>query len=259
MEGTGTARGVPERAPEARGRTQSDHVDDGVYLLTPLAAGDIDAVARLHVASFGDSFLATLGVAVLRHYYRTFLDYPEACSFVCRHRPSGTVVGFVCGTESHRRHYRTFLWRRLLPALPALAGRALGDGRMALGLLRRAGPVARIVARRRPAADAEGPRMPLPQVHLMSMAVHPDQRRNGVGELLVRAFTAEMARRGVRRIVLGVREENGPARRLYERLGWRPLHAERALDGSLSWLYLREVAEPKRTVGHDASCEASRP
>jgi ribosomal protein S18 acetylase RimI-like enzyme len=198
-----------------------------------LRGDQVKAVARIHVR--GDrSFLASLGAEVLAHYYRTFLDYPQACALVARQVPSGTVVGFVVGTEDLRRHYRTFLLRRLLPMLPSLLVRALTDRRVALGLLRRAGRVAGIAGRR---SRGDTRAAPMPAAHLMMVVVLPPHRGRGIGEILVRAFTAEMTRRGVPRLVLGVRDDNHTARRLYERLGWRPAVRE-AGD---SWLYLLDL------------------
>ena len=196
------------------------------------------AVARLHVLGYA-GFLASLGAPALSQFYRTYLDYRQGCGLVVRTRPRGEVVGFVAGTEDLRLHYRTFLLRRLAPMLPALAARAVTRPSLALGLLRRAWQLTGVVGRR-PRPHGAGS-IPLPPAHLMMMVVHPRHRGRGVGEALVRGFTVEMARRRVPRLVLGVRDDNYAARRLYERLGWQPTVMERALDGSVSWLYLRDT------------------
>jgi L-amino acid N-acyltransferase YncA len=51
--------------------------------------------------------------------------------------------------------------------------------------------------------------------------VHPDARGSGASAALMRAAIASAAAKGARRIVLWVNAENAPARRLYERLGFR--------------------------------------
>ena len=230
-----------------------------LYTVTPLREADIGAVARLHITGFGESFfLVTLGEAALRAYYRTFLDYPAACGFVCRERASGAVVGFVCGTEDLRHHYRIFLRRRLLPALPALAVRALTRPSVALGLLRRGRQVARTVLHRRATNAAAPLPAPLPPTHLLSMAVDPGHRGHGIGTMLAQAFLDEMARRNVSRVVLGVRDENHAARRLYERLGWRPTHVSRSVDGTVSWLYVRDRDEVEAAVARAPAPESHR-
>lgn len=53
------------------------------------------------------------------------------------------------------------------------------------------------------------------------MGVVPDRRRAGVGERLLRALLDRARARGLRQVTLEVLEQNDPARRLYERLGFR--------------------------------------
>ena len=69
----------------------------------------------------------------------------------------------------------------------------------------------------------------------VSIGVKPNARGQGVGEKLMRALIGEAARRGLG-LNLSVRSEN-PARRLYERLGFRDIPgsavANRAGDMSI--------------------------
>ena len=55
------------------------------------------------------------------------------------------------------------------------------------------------------------------------MGVAADRRREGIGEALLRALLAAARERGLSRVRLEVLEGNEPARRLYERLGFRHL------------------------------------
>jgi ribosomal protein S18 acetylase RimI-like enzyme len=64
-----------------------------------------------------------------------------------------------------------------------------------------------------PHGDEETPKV--------SIGVKPDARGEGIGEKLMRAVIGEAARRGLG-LNLSVRSEN-PARRLYERLGFRDI------------------------------------
>ena len=66
---------------------------------------------------------------------------------------------------------------------------------------------------RAPYGDEETPKV--------SIGVKPNARGQGVGEKLMRALIGEAARRGLG-LCLSVRSEN-PARRLYERLGFRDI------------------------------------
>jgi len=62
----------------------------------------------------------------------------------------------------------------------------------------------------------------------VSIGVKPDARGQGVGEKLMRALIAEATRRKVG-LCLSVRSEN-PARRLYERLGFREIRGSAAMN-----------------------------
>ena len=55
---------------------------------------------------------------------------------------------------------------------------------------------------------------------MMNIAVHPDFRRRGIGEALVKALETELRARGSRCLTLEVRASNAPAIALYEKLGF---------------------------------------
>jgi len=56
--------------------------------------------------------------------------------------------------------------------------------------------------------------------HVTNVAVHPDYRRQGLGERMMRELIARAAARGARRMTLEVRASNVPAQRLYQKLGF---------------------------------------
>ncbi len=59
------------------------------------------------------------------------------------------------------------------------------------------------------------------ELHLMNLAVHPDRRRQGIGEELARWVLGMGQGKGCRIAMLEVRESNRPARQLYEKLGFK--------------------------------------
>ena len=77
----------------------------------------------------------------------------------------------------------------------------------------------------------------------MSIGVKPHARGQGVGEKLMRALIGEAARRGLG-LCLSVRSDN-PARRLYERLGFRdiPGSAVTTRAGGMSIGMARDITE----------------
>ena len=59
------------------------------------------------------------------------------------------------------------------------------------------------------------------EVHLLNLAVHPEHRRLGIGEALLRFAMARGAAQGATKAILEVRGSNTAAHRLYERCGFR--------------------------------------
>ena len=59
--------------------------------------------------------------------------------------------------------------------------------------------------------------------HIITFAVHPDWRRQRIGERLLIAFLDLALERGAHEATLEVRLSNLPARRLYEKYGFRPV------------------------------------
>lgn len=55
---------------------------------------------------------------------------------------------------------------------------------------------------------------------LHAIYLHPDARGGGVGAALVGAAVAYVERQGATRVTLWVNDQNAPARRMYERLGF---------------------------------------
>ncbi|MBQ2785646.1 MAG: ribosomal protein S18-alanine N-acetyltransferase [Oscillospiraceae bacterium] len=58
------------------------------------------------------------------------------------------------------------------------------------------------------------------ETDMMNVAVHPDWRRRGIGEILVEQLIVELKRRCSSSLSLEVRSSNAPAIALYEKLGF---------------------------------------
>src|SRR5664280_74287 len=61
------------------------------------------------------------------------------------------------------------------------------------------------------------------EAHVTTFAVHPQYRRRRIGERLLIALLDLALARGAREATLEVRLSNLPARRLYEKYGFRPV------------------------------------
>ncbi len=60
----------------------------------------------------------------------------------------------------------------------------------------------------------------LDESDMMNVAVHPDHRRQGIAEALVRRLAASLKEKGSASLALEVRVSNAPAVALYEKLGF---------------------------------------
>ena len=65
------------------------------------------------------------------------------------------------------------------------------------------------------------------EAHITTIGVHPEFRRQGIGDRLFAALLEEAVARGVRRASLEVRESNGGAQSLYARYGFVPIARRR--------------------------------
>lgn len=82
-------------------------------------------------------------------------------------------------------------------------------------------------------------RLILDEAEILSIGVHPDHRRHGVGRLLLAASIARAEALDARWMFLEVAEDNGPARALYgalefEQTGWRAGYYPRGEGRSIS-------------------------
>ncbi|MEW6641028.1 MAG: ribosomal protein S18-alanine N-acetyltransferase [Pseudomonadota bacterium] len=64
-------------------------------------------------------------------------------------------------------------------------------------------------------------RIALDEAEILSIAIAAEQRGKGLSRDLLQTHLGHLAGRGVRKVFLEVEENNQPARRLYERMGFR--------------------------------------
>jgi len=221
----------------------------GSFSVREMRASEIDLVVDVCVAGSTPTFTFRLGPRFLRSQFKAFVGSRQGCALTCWDVEDGQLVGYVCGTQDLARHYRGWLRQNLLN-LPLLAA-VFWNPAMASGLVRRGRRLLGIISLRRKRASARGDPEPADAI-LMQVLVRPDRRHQGIGSILVQAFTDEMARRGMGRIELWVRSENTPARRLYEQLGWTPVRSETDTKGSSRWLYRLELTRRQQGIRAEA-------
>ena len=79
--------------------------------------------------------------------------------------------------------------------------------------------------------------------HIVSIAVHPDYRRIGLGKLLMHKAEKELKKLGCKRVFLEVRVTNYPAIKLYQKLGYIKLKVipRYYQDGEDAYLMLKSL------------------
>lgn len=81
------------------------------------------------------------------------------------------------------------------------------------------------------------------EAHITTIAIHPDWRGKGLGELLLLEVVEKAVQLGANRITLEVRPSNWIARRMYEKYGFEVTGVRRGYyrDGEDAWLMAAKV------------------
>jgi len=154
---------------------------------------------------------ARLFTELMTRYYTDFT--PEA---VWVAEQKGRIVGYLAGCFDEADLRRVMI-RRIIPA--AVAGALARGLLLRRALWRLAAPLPRFLAAERPARNADLSAYP---AHL-HINLTPEARGRALGDRLVAQLCAEAARRGLPGVHATVLAENRPARRFFERLGFREL------------------------------------
>jgi ribosomal protein S18 acetylase RimI-like enzyme len=145
---------------------------------------------------------------------RAYTDFAAGRVWVAEQ--AGRVVGYLAGGLDERRFHRIQAWR----VVPVAVARSLGRG-----LLWR-GDLWRLLADL-PGFLADGRKAESPDEEGYPGHLHvnllPESRGRAVGARLVEQFLAEARGHGLPGVRAVVYEANRPARRFFERLGFRPL------------------------------------
>ncbi len=86
------------------------------------------------------------------------------------------------------------------------------------------------------------------EVHILNIAVHPDFRKIGLGEMLLRDCLGFSSDRGLKLAVLEVRTSNNSAIKLYEKIGFRTLRVRKKYysdTGEDAYVMLYELESEK--------------
>ncbi|MDP8959694.1 MAG: GNAT family N-acetyltransferase [Actinomycetota bacterium] len=163
---------------------------------------DVAVLARLHASSIDTGFLPRLGLPFLKRLYQALVRWEDGVVLVAD--AGAGPVGFVAGVGDIGRFYRHFARRHgLRAALAALPHLVRPDN------LRRAWETFRY----------QGGGVGV-EAELVSMAVAPQLRGQGVGNRLGVDLLRELGQRGNRSVKVVVGAENQAALRAYRKMGF---------------------------------------
>ena len=199
--------------------------------MAPASPADLQQVAELHAAGIDRGFLATLGTRFLRLLYRA-IDESPAGTLAMEVR-DGRVVGFIAGSDGMRPVLRRML--RHPVALAAALLPVLVRPRKLAGILE--------VLRAGGADDAPPGAPPLPRAELLSLAVDPRYRGQGIADALYRTLQARFRERGILAFRIVVGDPLVPAHRFYRRMGARAAARTEVHRGAGSTIYVHDTGD----------------
>jgi ribosomal protein S18 acetylase RimI-like enzyme len=174
--------------------------------LRPMCEKDLPAVVRVHLGSFTDFFLSSLGPVFLRELYAGTITDPSGIAIVAdvKHAIGGFVTGTTAPAGFFKRLLRERWWRFAIACI--------------MPTIRRPWIVLRLMRALNMHTKSRGG---LARGVLLSLAVSPEAQGKGIGRALVKAFLKEAALRGVQRVELTTDATgNTPVNRFYRDLGF---------------------------------------
>jgi ribosomal protein S18 acetylase RimI-like enzyme len=197
-----------------------------IMKVVPLTTEDAIAVASLHRSAIDKGFLSALGRRFTERMYGAILSCPLAFGYGVKDE-RGQILGFIVCAEDVKKTYRfSLLHHGLSMALPLLRCMCRPS------MIRRLWETLRY-----PVNVGQD----MPQGEVLSIAVCPEARSKGVGQVLMEAGLAEFYRRGNDRIKVSVGADNDCANHFYVRCGFR-LAITRLHHGLLMNVYVVQLS-----------------
>jgi ribosomal protein S18 acetylase RimI-like enzyme len=226
---------------------QDVYVTTGGFRVIRADFSHLDAIVKIHLATFKGFFLESLGREFLRELYRGFILEPSGLCLVAIDA-SGALIGFVAGTTQPEGFFRRLLrhrWYAFVSAgISSLFLHPILVGRKFVFALRYRG---------------EKPLDIPPAALLSSIGVLPEGKRRGIGKTLVASFCEEVRKDGIPIVFLTTdRDSNDAVNNFYLGSGFK-LHSS-FLKELNRWtnLYTRSYAEVE--LGSEGiSCSVTGP
>lgn len=212
------------------------------YQIEPISACDgkrsFARLAELHQQEIEAGFLSSLGTDFLSRLYEALARSPHAFVLVAKREEA--IAGFICGSTSTKRVYRSLLlnggWRIALPLLPKLFS------------LKRVRRMLETILYPSQKHEVE-----LPDAEIVNFCVDRNSQRQGIGRKLFAALVTEFQQRGVAQIRIVTGESQRSAQQFYESLGATQAAELEVHSGARSLAYLFDIPRTHQTQSPQAA------
>lgn len=186
-------------------------------LIRPMQLQDVQDVVSIHLDSFENFFLSSLGAVFLRLLYSAILKDESGISIVCE--TEGEISGFAVGTDRPTGFYKRLISKQMilfgLAALPAA--------------IKNPGIIPRLI---RSLQVPQQYQKPDKQANLMSLAVSPTAQKKGIGGALIQEFANQCSQRQVDVINLTTdAKNNDKVNNFYQNFGFVLSHEFTTAEG----------------------------
>jgi len=211
------------------------------FIIRRIRSDDLDAIARVHKASFDDRALTQLGRGVLKRYYQWLLTGFSEIHPICAVTQTGDLAGF-CFAGVYAGSFSGFLrenkWYLVASILirPWLLFNPVVRDQVALALktlksllFSKSQKKNTYLTQKSATIKNNAPK----SFGILSIAVSPGFQRQGLGELLAREVENWAANNAYDQLHLSVHPDNVPAVKFYEKLGWEKNLSNGGWDGKM--------------------------
>ena len=209
------------------------------FQIRSIRVEDLDAIARIHRASFDDRALTQLGSGAIRRYYHWLLTGFSEVHPICAESVEGELAGF-CFAGVYAGSFSGFLrknkWYLALNILlrPWLLFNPLirEQAAFAIRTMKRLLKHRDIKAVENHKKQSEKIKMGS-NFGILSIAVDPSYQRCRVGAILQKDVERYALEQGYDQIRLTVLPENTPAVKFYEKMGWEKTLRDGKWEGGM--------------------------
>lgn len=195
----------------------------------PVMEEDIPDIIKIHVSSFKDFFLTSLGDEFLKIYYKAYIKNPNAL-LLCIEDDSRNVVGFAAAAIDSVGFNKKLILYSPLAFLFISIKLILSRPRALLRLLKN-------FTKRNETIEDDGD-----YAELFSIAVSPNQQGKGIGKLLLASSEDYVRSKNIAKMSLTTDYYNNDKTiRFYQAMGYHELYEFIAYPNRKMYRFIKEL------------------